>query len=191
MGGDAQTQLSYNYYRDYNPKIGRYAQSDPIGLNGGLNSYTYVGSNPLSYIDPRGLDTVSIGGSIAFPGFFHWFLPSDAPPSGAGCGIALSYPGFLGGDWDIGVFTSVQAGGETYGFGRGALDVGYHNGSVSDLAGERAQVGAHLGRFGADVEFDDASNVSGVNVHIGPGFNFGGTGSLNGVYSLKGGLRGK
>ncbi|WP_277423049.1 RHS repeat-associated core domain-containing protein, partial [Pseudomonas viridiflava] len=39
---DAQTQLSYNYYRDYNPDTGRYVQSDPIGLNGGLNTYGYV-----------------------------------------------------------------------------------------------------------------------------------------------------
>ncbi|KPX07641.1 YD repeat protein, partial [Pseudomonas syringae pv. daphniphylli] len=44
---DAQTQLSYNYYRDYNPDTGRYAQSDPIGLNGGFNTYGYVKGNPL------------------------------------------------------------------------------------------------------------------------------------------------
>ncbi|WP_162882140.1 RHS repeat-associated core domain-containing protein, partial [Pseudomonas coronafaciens] len=39
---DAQTQLSYNYHRDYNPDTGRYVQSDPIGLGGGRNTYAYV-----------------------------------------------------------------------------------------------------------------------------------------------------
>ncbi|WP_240998598.1 RHS repeat-associated core domain-containing protein [Pseudomonas viridiflava] len=57
---DAQTQLSYNYYRDYNPDTGRYAQSDPIGLRGGLNTYAYVLGNPLKYSDPKGLNPLAL-----------------------------------------------------------------------------------------------------------------------------------
>jgi RHS repeat-associated protein len=51
---DKETNTHYNYFRDYHPAIGRYVQSDPIGLDGGIHSYVYVGSNPLSRVDSTG-----------------------------------------------------------------------------------------------------------------------------------------
>ena len=53
---DTETNLHYNYFRYYDPQTGRYITSDPIGLLGGLNTYTYVLNNPLKYIDPLGLE---------------------------------------------------------------------------------------------------------------------------------------
>jgi len=45
----------YNYFRDYDPAIGRYVESDPIGLEGGSNTYTYVNNAPAISIDEFGL----------------------------------------------------------------------------------------------------------------------------------------
>lgn len=52
---DQETGLHYNYYRDYDPSIGRYIQADPVGLDGGLNFYAYALGNPVMFIDPLGL----------------------------------------------------------------------------------------------------------------------------------------
>jgi len=52
---DAESGLNYNYFRTYDPVTGRYIESDPIGLDGGINTFSYSNSNPLLNVDPQGL----------------------------------------------------------------------------------------------------------------------------------------
>jgi RHS repeat-associated protein len=54
---DAESGLNYNYFRDYEPQTGRYVQSDPIGLDGGISTFGYVEAAPLNFVDPTGLQT--------------------------------------------------------------------------------------------------------------------------------------
>jgi RHS repeat-associated protein len=68
---DRETNLHFNHFRDYDPRVGRYVQSDPIGLEGGIDTYAYVNGNPAAYFDPDGLVGISGNGSVtvdSFPG---------------------------------------------------------------------------------------------------------------------------
>jgi RHS repeat-associated protein len=64
---DAASGLSQNWFRDFEPATGRYSQPDPSGLNGGINAYGYVHSNPLNSIDPDGLNALTIPWWIETP----------------------------------------------------------------------------------------------------------------------------
>ena len=65
---DVETELHYNWNRYYDPMSGRYISPDPIGLEGGLNLYAYVGGNPVNWVDREGLKqfemTIWAGGGV-------------------------------------------------------------------------------------------------------------------------------
>jgi len=78
---DKETNLLHNYFRDYDPAIGRYGQGDPVGLTGRVNLYAYVEGQPLLLSDPLGLR----GGSNIWQGIRDLFIkPREPVPTGSG-----------------------------------------------------------------------------------------------------------
>ncbi len=86
---DGQVGLHLNGFRDFDPATGRYVQSDPIGLGGGINTYSYAGGNPTRNIDPTGKVCISGSGMTycSFPDGPTFVIPT---PDG--------FPAYLGPD---------------------------------------------------------------------------------------------
>ena len=60
---DAESGLHYNWHRTYDPSLGRYISSDPIGLDGGMNTFGYVSQSPMVNVDPKGLNPGAVAGA--------------------------------------------------------------------------------------------------------------------------------
>jgi len=73
---DAETNTAYNYYRDYDPGVGRYVQSDPIRLEGGINTYQYGRSKPTITSDPNGenwIAAIVLAGGAVIGGYIEGY----------------------------------------------------------------------------------------------------------------------
>ena len=86
-GENIGIDLQYNYFRTYDPSTGRYLESDPIGLDGGLNTYGYVGGNPIGQSDSFGLAVDSVRAGCATNPHICFLLAGGAA---AGAGQVLN-----------------------------------------------------------------------------------------------------
>ncbi|MBI5592932.1 MAG: RHS domain-containing protein [Deltaproteobacteria bacterium] len=111
---DDETGLHYNWNRFYDPETGRYVTADPIGLDGGMNLYGYVDSNPVNLIDPSGQNAIActlvpviIGAQII------WTAICNNPPKPIPIPQPTPKPDECDGRWtcETSVYANVKGGG--------------------------------------------------------------------------------
>lgn len=169
---DSESDLYYNWHRYYDANIGRYVQSDPIGLHGGVNTYAYASGAPLTNVDPTGLkNLVGQIGVSAVPGFgvegyvgMYITLPSKGTPADVGF--------YSSGGWGPGL--NLAAG----------WALGTVKGDVNDIRGITTSVNANFVPAGGTVMLDLNGNPIGITA--GPSAGYGGsvTFAETGAFSL-------
>jgi len=153
----ASGRSHYNYFRDYDPKTGRYVESDPIGVRGGVNTYAYVRGNPVSRADLNGLRCTQ--------GLGCWTTPDERAAAASGNYLGYYQLACAGGD-DYACFAQHVAANDDWWGNRatnrlvGALrDMASANGQCIDEAGILDQIRKDLAKAYADYLPGDAADA--------------------------------
>lgn len=140
---DSESNLSYNYFRTYNSRQGRYSQPDPIGLTGGINRFSYVSGQPLSFTDPAGLDPFDLQFNRAAGTL--WITP---PGSGSAQGFpaANNAQSSSRGPWPPGTYPFERT--TTHSDDGPSSQYGSNGNTIFTVPG-RSNMGVHSGRDGS------------------------------------------
>lgn len=108
---------------------------------------------------------------------------------GGGFGFAVSWPGDVGGEFDVGLYGEVSGSGFDYGTGKASLGFSYERGSLRNgLAGWGKEVSFNDGVGGLSLSFSEDNRINGVGLHVGPGYNIGASVTKTGVLSIRDGI---
>ena len=149
---DAESGTNYNMFRTYEPAIGRYQESDPLGLRAGMSTYAYVSGNPLNHSDPFGLanlvyqqSATTVAGNLG-----------GSASAGVYITVQLTSP-FV----DAGVYASV---GPAIQGGNGGIaeQLGVVKGNESDIEGQSSNVEADVPGGGLTLSYDEDGHLAGV-----------------------------
>ncbi|RLA14338.1 MAG: hypothetical protein DRQ59_03340 [Gammaproteobacteria bacterium] len=152
---DGETGLYYNYFRDYDRTTGRYVQSDPIGLDGGINVYSYAEGSPIMFSDPLGLFTMNVFAGIEIP-----FA------GGADIGFMVTTSPI-----DIGVYGQLSKAVGGLAKGKFAVGAGFESGCRSKFDGIGSELSVGIEGVGVNLSFDgdpDSSVPTGGSISFGP-----------------------
>ncbi len=147
---------------------GQYYDSES-GLEGGLNTYAYVDGNPLRYLDPYGLDSISLSTNL---------ITEVDGVNGFHSGVAIEFPGPNGANWDFAGFFGPDFM-QSPGLGKATLNLGYDKGGICELGGDSVEASALLGggELGASFETNTGEHIG---VGLAPVFSF--IGVIQGKY---------
>jgi RHS repeat-associated protein len=176
---DTETSLAQNWFRDYDSTIGRYVESDPMGIRSGINVFAYAAGNPQLLVDPTGLWGAGLGvGGTAEAGA-HWF--------GAGATSSLGR-GVFGPNWGLpnstDTFTTIGAFAGGPGWGKSLVKCPDKENSVvgafiglsafafitnaqnsTDISGPFKTTSLDVADvFGVGVQYSTGSNAAGDNI---------------------------
>jgi RHS repeat-associated protein len=153
---DTSTQLVFLRARQYDPETGVFLSRDPLGVNGGLNTYTYVASDPINGIDPQG--TVAFWDTVVAAG-----VGAAVGAGGRFIGDAINVS--RGGEWSSKAqYAGSAAGGAAFG---AALTVNPFGASAAATAAQAFVAGALSGAVSSTM-------TQGLNIRSGSQTSFSG-----------------